>query len=243
MGGRRAVRFCDDGEHFWSFGDDFYLRKYDVRRGKALVENKIQPTGVEIPDEDRDRDAFDFFHIEQAVITPDGQSLVVGLNRKLFVFSTATGQERKVLEHDGGHMASLAFAPDSRRMVVCAWGKPVSIKLPDGRTRSSAAANHTATLWNLDSGKVETTILLREGSIGPCDFSPFGSRFAVATRDTPGKVSVYLLDGTLDAILHDVPRQISAVAFGDDGQSLITALADTTAVVWAPESLVEPPPP
>src|SRR5262249_44134018 len=38
LGGRRAVAFTADDSRFASWGDDFYLRVWDVKTGKALSE-------------------------------------------------------------------------------------------------------------------------------------------------------------------------------------------------------------
>src|SRR5262249_1344575 len=51
-GGRRTLAFAPDGRTFLSFGDDFYLRRWDVKTGRALFEHAIRPSGVDIPDPD-----------------------------------------------------------------------------------------------------------------------------------------------------------------------------------------------
>src|SRR5262249_18395128 len=55
LGGRRAVGFTPDGKHFLSWGDDYYLRKWDVATGRALLEHALRPTGVQVPDNDDER--------------------------------------------------------------------------------------------------------------------------------------------------------------------------------------------
>ena len=55
LGGQRTVGFTPDGQRFLSWGDDLYLRIWDVKTGKALVENAVRPPGVAVPDEDGDR--------------------------------------------------------------------------------------------------------------------------------------------------------------------------------------------
>ena len=51
-----------------SFGSDMYLRVWDVRTGKAQLEYRLRPTGVLIPVEDSEPDAFEEFGIDQAGI-------------------------------------------------------------------------------------------------------------------------------------------------------------------------------
>jgi WD40 repeat protein len=48
LGGRRNLRFTPDGGRFHSFGDDLFLRTWDVRTGKALAEHLLRPTGLKV---------------------------------------------------------------------------------------------------------------------------------------------------------------------------------------------------
>jgi WD40 repeat protein len=239
LGGRRTVAFTPDGRRFATFGDDFYLRLYDVRNGKAIEEFSIRPTGIKIPGADDDDD---FFHLEEVELSPDASRLAICVQRKIFVFDVASGRELQVLEHDGGIITSVTFAPDSKRLLVCAWGRYREIRLPGGGTRSTAARDHTAAIWNLDTGKVETTVLHPEGSISAGGVSPDGKRFAVASGRNVSKITVFDATGHVTAILPNISGRVQRLAFMPDGHSLVTALEDTTALVWGPESLVDPPP-
>lgn len=50
FGGIRILRFTPDGERLLSFGDDFFLRVFDVRTGRAVLEHPIRPAGVPLTD-------------------------------------------------------------------------------------------------------------------------------------------------------------------------------------------------
>ncbi|HZN33207.1 MAG TPA: WD40 repeat domain-containing protein, partial [Pirellulaceae bacterium] len=106
MNGARSVAFAADGRSFGSFGEDYNLRLWDVRTGKALVEHRVQPTGVKIPDPE-ERDANEFFHADQAQFSPDA-SLFLFTVGKHFVFRTASGQELQAIENRGSHVSALA---------------------------------------------------------------------------------------------------------------------------------------
>ncbi len=239
LGGRRTVAFTPDGRRFATFGDDFYLRLYEARNGKAIEEFAIRPTGIKIPGADDDDD---FFHLEEVELSPDASRLVVCVQGKIFVFDVASGRELQVLEHDGGHITSVTFAPEGKRLLVCAWGRSREIKLPGGGARFTAERDHTAAVWNLETGKVETTVLHPEGSIGDGAFSPDGKRFAVVSGRNVSKVTVFDATGHVTAILPNISGRVQRLAFLSDGYSLVTALEDTTALVWGPVALVDPPP-
>jgi len=237
LGGRRAVVFAPDGRQFHSFGDDFYLRTWDVRTGKALAEHKLKPTGVKVPsEEDRDSGAFDFFHMDQARFSPDGKQLVIALG-KLFVFEVATGKELKVLENDGSHIASIDFSHDSRQLLVSAWGKQLQVPLPDGRTMYTTAKELPVTIWDLSSGTRAKKLLLPGEGAGSAAFSPDGKQFAVVSRRPAVKISFYDLEGNEQFAIDDIPRNVGSLAFTSDGAALIGGLTDTTALVWELASL------
>jgi len=208
-GGRRAVRFTPDGKRFLSWGDDFYLRIWDVTTGKALVEHAIRPTGVKVPDEDaEERDRELFFSLGESVFSSDGKRFVLNVGKSFHVFDTATGKELRQIANEGSHVISLTISPDSKFLLASAWSKGVQTRLPDGRVRFSSAQDHPVCLWDLSSGKLLQHIVLPEGGAGPVAFSPDGRVFAVGT-DRPARQDPPVGDcerqGTADA--RRVPRR------------------------------------
>jgi WD40 repeat protein len=231
MGGTRAVAFAPDGQSFGSFGDDCYLRIWDVRTGKALIEHKIRPTGVKIPDED-DRDGMDFFHIDQARFSPDASlfSLSIG---KHFVFRTDSGQELLAIENRGSHVTALVVSPHNRYMLTSAWGKRQEIKMADGRTLSTSEKSNPITLWDLSSGQIFKEIVMEGGGAGPVAFSADGERFAVSSMRPKDKITIYstATGAELEAI-DDVPNRVRSLCFSQDGRSVVSGQSDSTALVW-----------
>ena len=232
MGGTRAVAFAADGQSFGSFGDDCYLRVWDVRTGKALLEHKIRPTGVKVPEEDADHDDLDFFHIDKAHFSPDGSLFLLSIG-KHFVFRTDSGQELRAIENRGSHVTALAVSPDNRYMLTSAWGKQQAIKMSDGRTLYTAEKNNPITLWDPASGQVVKEILLEGGGAGPVAFSPDGERFAVSSMRPKNKITIYnTATGAELQSIDDVPGRAWSLCFTQDGRSLVSGQSDSTALVW-----------
>jgi WD40 repeat protein len=232
MGGTRAVAFAPDGQSFGSFGDDCYLRMWDVRTGKALLEHKLRPTGVKVPDEDGERDERSFFHIDQARFSPDASLFLLSLG-KHFVFRPETGRELLAIENRGSHVTALAVSPDNRYLLGSAWGKGQEIKMADGRTLYTTEKNNPITLWNLASGEVVREILLPKGGAGPVAFSPDGRRFAVSSMTPTDRLTIYRTDtGAELQAIEGVPGRTWSLCFTQDGRSLVSGQSDSTALVW-----------
>jgi len=232
MGGTRAVAFAADGQSFGSFGDDCYLRVWDVRTGKALIEHKIRPTGVKIPEEDGEHDELDFFHIDQARFSPDASFFTLSIG-KHFVFRAESGQELRAIENRGSRVAAMAVSPDSRYLLTSAWGKQQQIKMADGRTLFTTEKNNPITLWDLTSGQVFKEIVLEDGGAGPVAFSPDGERFAVSSMRPKDKIAIYsTATGNELQSIDDVPNRVWSLCFSQDGRSLVSGQSDSTALVW-----------
>jgi WD40 repeat protein len=241
LGGMRAVSFIGDGELFCSFGDDFYLRVYDVRRGKAVHEFRIRPDGLKIPAEDDDDGDSMLGSLISPQFSADGKSLTLCIGKNIDFYDVFSGELTKQWDYDGGMILSLAFSADGKRMLSGAWGKSMEVKLPDGGTLHTHARTQTFTIWNRETNAAEKTIVIPQEGVGPAAFSPDGTRVGLTTG-AGRQVMIFRLDGKAESILPNVPGRISRIAFTPDGRSLITALGDTSVLVWGPDALAEPPP-
>jgi WD40 repeat protein len=233
LGGARAVGFAADGKSFVSFGDDFYLRSWDVRTGKALYEYKLRPEDVKLPEENEDSDPFDrLMRMSRAIVSPDGRLLAIAIE-KFVLFDAKIGKEFKRLENPGTHVIGLAFSADGTYLLASCWGKPVETKLADGRIRHSTGENNPITLWDTASGEVLRQIILPAGGVGSVVFSPDGSRFAISAQRSMNSITVYETDsGNKLRTIESMPCQVSTVAFTHNGRGIIGGLADGTAVIW-----------
>jgi RNA polymerase sigma factor (sigma-70 family) len=232
VGGYRALGFMPDGKRLLSWGDDFYLRVWDVANGKALREYPIRPTGVELPggDNEAKNEELRAFNLGPGVFTPDGRWLVLVLAPGTFLFDCETGKEVRQIVMGLRNASAPAISPDGKRLLAGGWGASIQTKLPDGTTQFSAAEEHPLGLWDLDSGKLVRQVLLPGPTSGPAAFGPDGKTYAAAA----GK-KVWLWDaanGKERAGLPELPAEATALAFSPDGRFLVTALADTSALVW-----------
>jgi WD40 repeat protein len=235
LGGQRAVAFSRDGKSFLAWGDDFYLREWDIRTGKALLEYAIRPSGIEVPAEDaepfgRDR----FFHLEQSRFTPDGKHLILTASGHFFVFDVTTGKEVRTFAAEGSTVIGLDVSPDGKVLLASAWGKQVETKLPDGEIQYSPPKDHPVTWWDLATGKRLGQVLLPEEGMGPVAFAPDGKTFAVATRGQgPSCIRIVeLADGKVVRKIEGFRSVVRSLAFLPDGKRLVSGMEDSTALIW-----------
>jgi WD40 repeat protein len=233
LGGRRAVGFTADGKRFQSWGDDYYLRVWEVRTGKALREHRIRPTGVKVPDED-DGDAREkLMMVGAAAFSADGTVFVLGLGTKLFVFDVDTGKEVRNFDTGQRNPEALAVSPDGKRLLLTGWGKPIQTRLTDGRTRHSTAEEHPVELWDLATGMRVWQVMLPGSISGAVAFSHDGKTLAAVDEKPAGRVRLWdAASGKEKPAITGVPGWASALAFSPDGRYLIVALEDTSALVW-----------
>src|SRR5262249_5573394 len=118
LGGVRAVGFAADGQSFVSFGDDFYLRRWDVRTGKALSEYTVRPTDIKEATENSEDDPFDgHMRMNRAMVSPDGQLLAIAM-QKFYLFDCGSGKELKQLENPGTYVVGLAYSADGKHLLT-----------------------------------------------------------------------------------------------------------------------------
>jgi WD40 repeat protein len=231
----RPVVFTADDRSFLTWGPDMYLRKWDVRTGKAVAEHLIQPTGVRILTEDDEpfsRREFDI-RFGSAQFTTDGKYLVLQVNNKCFVFDAATGQELRSFPSEGGIQIGMAISMDGKLLLASAWGKLVETKLPDGTMQSSAPKAHPVTWWDLATGAQRHQITLPEQGAGPVAFSPDGKQFAVVSS-RPGSC-IRLIDVETGRELRKIEglrSVVRALAFMPDGKRLVSGMEDSSALIW-----------
>jgi len=234
FGGRRSVAFTPDSRYFLSWGDDMYLRKWEVSTGKAVLEHRLRPKGVNIPGEDaepyeRER----FLDLGHGTFSPDGKSFVVNVGPQYHIFDVATGKETGNIANEGSHVISLTISPNNKMLLASAWSKPVETKLTDGRSRFSSQENQLVCLWELASGKLLKRIVLPEGGVGPVAFSPNSKLFAVATAEPNGRIALWnVARGEQVRVIDGFRASVRSLAFLPDGKRLVSGMDDTTALVW-----------
>src|SRR5262249_48878825 len=152
------------------------------RTGKAVAEHAIRPTGIRVLGEDAEPGEREMlFDFRDGRFTPDGRQLILHANTRFFIFDTSTGKELRSFPSESSSLIGFAISPDSKVLLVSAWGQPVQIKRPDGTRQSSSPNTHPVTWWNLETGEVRKQIELPEEQPGPIAFAPDGKLFAVAS--------------------------------------------------------------
>jgi WD40 repeat protein len=242
MGGKRRVRFTPDGKRLVAWGDDEFVRVWEVRNGKLLSEHSTRPPGKESDPDDPFADQMRFMQVafEAADISPDGTALALSTGKGIRVLDPRTGKERQTLTVGDNRLAALAFSPDAKRVAVAFRGKPVQTKLPDGRTRYSTEQESSVAVWDLASGKPIWTA--KAEGIGRLAYSPDGSRVAVLSNVSRGPSRVWVWDaGTgKQAGRIELPRRGWHLAFDRTGKRLAVSLDDTTALVYNLETALRP---
>jgi WD40 repeat protein len=148
--------------------------------------------------------------IEALAFSPDGNRVATGNVRgKVKVFETATGRSvpgPNVRQPDGP-ISTLRFAPAGDRILI---GTEESVKMsgPGKRFREvSAVGAHASVL------------------------GPEGRLVAVVSVD--GAVRIFKTrNRTLAALLRDPEAELNHVAFRPDGEQVVTAGSDGTAIIW-----------
>jgi WD40 repeat protein len=236
LGGRRAAGFTLDGKSFLSWGDDMYLRKWDLRTGKAVSEHAIRPTGVRVFTEDddpRERDrAMMLDGVTSGLFTQDGKQLVLQTMTRTFIFDTDSGKERRSFPIDSGMLIGQALAPDGKSLLASAWGKSVQTKLPDGTTQISTPMSHAVTLWELTTGGVRKQLTLPEQGAGPVAFSADGTLFAAASYRPETHLRVWDPLGQEVWAVKGFPGIVRSLAFTPDGKRLVSGMDEGSALVW-----------
>lgn len=232
-GGGGAVAFAGDGKSFLSWGDDMYLRHWDVRTGKATAEHPIRPTGVRIYGEDEDTYERDMFGSPmKGLFSPDGKQLVLQGSRRIFVFDTATGKELRHFAADGGHPIARAISPDGKILLTSAWGKPIQIRLPNGMVQHTTPMNHPVSLWDLDASKLRKELTLPEQGAGPVAFSADGKLFAAASSGPSSHLRVWDASGREVWSVEGYPGIVRSLAFMLDGKRLVSGMDDSGVLIW-----------
>ncbi len=231
-GGHRTVGFTPDGRRFLSYGDDLYVRTWDVRTGKALTENAVRPPGVAQAG-GVDPAGRAMMMLGPAVFTPDGLHIVATVGASFHTIETATGRVEKSVEHPGGHVLSLAVAPDGRTFATSGWGRPIRRNLPDGRVQSTTPDHHPVCLFDVATGRLVRELEVPTNVAGPVAFSADGKLLAIGLGRGRGEVRLMeLATWKTVALLADIDSNPHVMTFAADGKSLITGLNDGTALVW-----------
>lgn len=233
LGGGAALRFTPEGRRLLSFGDDWFLRAFDVSTGKAVIEHAIRLEDVPLEEaedgsislEGMDFRAFD--RMPNEVFTPDGSRLVLGVGNSLYVVDVETGRELTILA--AGSTDRIVVSPDSRLVATIQSGPYVETPLLGGGVRSSASEEQAVVVHSLETGRVVHEIRLPNGYARDVAFSSDGEKLAVNLNS----IHVYEITSRRElARIECNPPAAWAVAFSPDGERLAASHFDGSVLVW-----------
>jgi WD40 repeat protein len=225
LGGQRALAFTRDGKQLLSWGDDMYLRTWDVRKGKAIEEHEILPDGQPIPGEDD----WNLRHLDRGIISPDGSFLLLEARDSFIVFDTKTGKQTTKFGSEGDSIGAIAVSPDGKHLLTSGWGKLKEVVLTDGQRRTTADDNLVC-LYEIATGKALHRATCGKNWIGGVAFSPDGKKYAVGMKD---RIEFHATaTGARRGTIPAVPGAVRSLAFSPDGKRIIAGMPDTTALVW-----------
>ena len=238
LGGRRAVHFTPDGKALLSWGDDMYLRKWDMRNGKAVFEKKLRPTGVDVAEEDEDPIAAGKremlgFDLREARFSADGKHFILQAKSGFFQFDATDGKEINWFPGNVRFAIGMAVSPDGKLVAATSWGESMQITLPDGSVQSTTANNHPVSWWNLAKGDLVHRVVLPDEGAGPVAFAPDGKLLAVASS-RPG-CRVRLIETATGREVRKIEGfrgTVRSLAFMPDGKRLVSGMEDSSALIW-----------
>jgi WD40 repeat protein/serine/threonine protein kinase len=148
-----------------------------------------------------------------AAISSDGRFVAAAAGSNVVVWEVATGQHRLTLVGHRSSIFSIAFSPDSHRLVT-------------------GGHDRTAIVWNLDAGTNVTTFTNHTGRVSFATFSPDGR--LVATSSFDRSVRVWEAESRREVPWSPLwhPDLVRSVEFSADGARLMTAGLDGSVRVW-----------
>ncbi|MES1213154.1 MAG: WD40 repeat domain-containing protein, partial [Singulisphaera sp.] len=221
LGGHRALRFEPIGKSLVSWGDDLYVRRWNVTSGEKRTEARLMPAGVKLPKEPAaGADPFRAARLGTGLISADCSRLIMELGKTAYVFDIESGQELGKFPSEAHDAARVAITPDSELMLIQRWLGP-------------QAKEHTASLIRTADGGIEREVSLPGRYGNAVAISKDGRLAAVGFGDVEPEVRVLSLPELKEiARLTGCASQAKALAFHPSGESLAISTADTSVLVW-----------
>lgn len=212
LGGPRALAFAPDGRRLFSWGHDCFLRAFDMKNGKAVIEHRIFPDNTNIADVENDE--IRPKGIEGRLVglgglfTRDGRQFAMVQPTGSFSFhDILTGKETKRLKRTGSQMHWRDIPMNEKHLLI-----------------DSA----TLEVWHLTTGKLVHSAEVASATY--VTWAPDGRSFAVAAYDNV--ILWELAAGQSRMMLKTPGRGARTIAFSPDGRRIVVGFWDTTALVY-----------
>jgi WD40 repeat protein len=240
LGNRRSVRFTPDSQRLLSWGDDMYVRVWDVRTGKKLQEYEAKPTAAQI--EQRaillglEFDRGSELGLRAGVFSQDATRLVLAL-KAMHVFDVASGRDLLKFDYPKTSILwHLAISPDNRYALLVGFGYEYEESPTGGKPVRKTI--HRAELRQLSDGKLVGELNREDGGEAAAAFSPDGRHAAITVgKVDPRVVVVKIPDMTEVARIDGFRELLQALEFSNSGKLLAVSNGDTSVVVYDVEKL------
>lgn len=192
--------------------------------------------------------------------SPDDKYLAIAsADETAKIWDITSGQILRTLQSDGtGRIFDVSFSPDGKQLATASgdgkvrlWiiaephqkprvlsghnGVVLGVTFGKGHNRrllATASADHTAKIWDVNSGVELQTFSGHSGKVVALDFSPDGMQLGTASEDGTAKVWD-IVSGQELLTLSGHKGQVSDITFGPDGQKLATTSFDKTVKIWS----------
>jgi len=162
------------------------------------------------------------------------QALVVG-NIDLALREAVEAAERRPTDEAELALRTVLERPLERFILHHAGPVVVAAFSPDGKRIVTASFDHTARVWDAETGHLLATLTGHTDDVLDAAFSPDGKRIVTASKDDTARVWDSE-SGALLATLTGHTDQVLDAAFSPDGKRIVTASEDHAARVWDAES-------
>ena len=202
--------------------------------------------------------------ITALAFSPDGTTLAASGYHEVNLWNPADGGLVRRLRGLAERVYEVAYSPDGKYLATASgdpgqygaarlWlaepnggGKPVRDLVegpdavfavafsPDSKLVAAAGADRAIRLWEVESGKLVTTIEDHADWVLDLAFSPDGTRLASASRDKTSKVFDLARKEAL-VTFPGHPEPVYGVAFAPDGKTIATCGGDAKVRLWKPD--------